>query len=514
MSLRDRFDEARASYFASRQRQLRQRELWADALATLVDEADWLARRAEASDRWPELLIEATEVAANLDDLAEYRAFLRHFGDHLLPEGPGAEARIWDALKPLEELNHAPTLQALGAWLTLARPDSAAGPYLEGHALEASSHLASRDRLRADQAFALAARRARASEPHAREERPQLQRHCELRRGALSLNSGLNRSAGQQALGQLNWSAFSRTEQLWMAHALTHSERWVDRVRVIDLLLDALRDRPDTGTPGQDLEDLRAIARELLGNAPLQLHPVELERLPDLIATLFDEAECAHWQRHLKTRERLQHLVSAPLQKLDTAGEANATLERLALDAPSRWQPVAQHAAMLLSPAESLANSPVPAERDPLAHFYATLADTLAKLTHAHHLAGLLDPLSAAARALADDTGALRALALLWPRILEQPEITSDEALLPELVDLASQHARGPSPSYGWWALAAHLYRAGLPACALPFAERARQNGDDSERGDIFYYVKSETLKEAASRRDAALATTWLTLSP
>ncbi|TXD39695.1 hypothetical protein FRC96_06640 [Lujinxingia vulgaris] len=514
MSLRDRFDEARASYFASRQRQLRQRELWADALATLVDEADWLVRRGEASERWPELLVEATEVAANLDDLAEYRAFLHHFGDRLLPEGPGAETRLWDALKPLEDLNHAATLQALGAWLTLARPDSAAGPYLEAHALEESSHLTSGDRLRADQAFALAARRARHSRPHAEDDHPPLQIHCELRRGALSLNSGLNRSAGQQALGQLNWSALSRTEQLWMAHALTHSERWIDRVRVIDLLLDALRDRPDTVAPPQGQEELRAIARELLGNAPLQLHPTERERLPDLIATLFDEAECAHWQRHIEARERLQHLASAPIPKPDTVEEATAALDRLALDAPARWRPVAQHAAMLLSPAESLANSPVPAERDPLSHFYATLAETLANLAQGHRGEGLLHPLNAAARALEDDTGALRALALLWPRLLEQPELTSDEALLPELVDLASQHARGPSPSYGWWALAAHLYRVGLPTCALPLAERARQNGDPSERDDIFYYVKSSTLKEAASRRDAALATTWLTLSP
>ncbi|RVU44169.1 hypothetical protein EA187_11525 [Lujinxingia sediminis] len=513
MSLRDRFDEARASYFASRQRQLRQRGLWTDALDTLVDEADWLSRRAPGSSRWPDLLMEATEVAANLDDLTEYRAFLRHFADHVLPEGPGTDTRLWDALKPLEDLKHAAALEVLGSWLTLARPESATGPYLEGHAIE-GRHATPDDRRRADQAFALAAHRAELATTQDPAEYGRLQRHCELRRGALSLNTGLDRRATQTPLGHLNWSMFSRAEQLWMAHALTHSERWIDRVRVIDLLLDALRETPDRTASAQDPDELRTIARELLSNAPLQLHPAELERLPELIATLFDETECAHWQRHLQARERLQHLVSSPLQKTDAAAEVKATLERLALDAPSRWQPVAQHAAMLLTRTEHHPDSPVPINRDPLAEYYATLSETLASLDREHPPAGLLGRLNAAARALEDDTGALRALALIWPELLEQTSADSRARLLPELLDLASLHARGPSPSYGWWALAAHLYRAGLPGCALPFAERARQEGSRSAKEDIIFYVKSKTLKEAASRRDAALARSWLTLSP
>ncbi|TXD38601.1 hypothetical protein FRC98_06885 [Lujinxingia vulgaris] len=508
MSLRDRFDEARAGYFASRHRQLRQRGKWADALATLVDEAGWLARHNPTSARWLDLLVEATEVAAQLDDLAEYRAFLNHFADQLLPQDADAEPRVWAALEPLEDLRDTATLEALGTWLTLARPDWPAGPYLEGHALEQSASTSS-DLLRAAQAFALAARRAEGATTR---EGERFRRHCQLRRGALELNMSLNRSAGQTTLGRLNWSEFARAEQLWMAHALTHSERWSDRVRVIDLLLDALRELPSEATSTQGLDDLCAIARELLGNAPLQLHPTEIDRLPELITTLFDATERAHWERHLQARERLQHLVNSPLSESCAAAEVKAALEDLAHNAPLRWQSVAQHAGMLLSAPEQRPDDLVQHTREPIAHFYATLADTLASAERGLPSADLLASLNAAAGALEDEAGALRALALIWPALLDHTSLPPSDACLAELIALARIHARGPSPSYGWWALAAHLYRAGLSACAWPVAQRALQHPFAGEAHDIIYYVKTHTLKEAASREDAASASRWLSL--
>ncbi|RAL21707.1 hypothetical protein DL240_12700 [Lujinxingia litoralis] len=503
MSLSDRLNQARASYFAARHRHLRERGAWADALASLVDEASWIANHPAPSSRWVEILMEATEIAAHLEDASEYRAFLNFFADHLLGTGEAREQALLDALGELHDLSQPRALEELGSWLAVARHTWPLGPYLKAHGLEqrpdTNLHLVL-------EALESAARRAEAGA------QPRFARHCRMRQAALRLTCGQERHLAYPVLNRLNWAELDLQEQLWMAHALTFSERWIDRVRAIDMLLDLNRLHARNEAPGITAEMLQESARGLLRRAPLHLHRIEAERLPELLDALVVPDQRAHWQHHLEARQALQSLVDAPLDTATSIEQARAHLDALYAMEPERWGPAARSFGMLFAPPSSEA-SPALASTNVIARFYLALTDTLHALD-AHANPGVaLDRLNASCAALGEERTSLRVLALLWPRLFEHLDRPQLVALADPLEHLAAYHSLGPTPSYGWWTLAAHQYARGLDASGFLTAERARQEPVHGVDADIFNYVKSKTLKNAASRRDAALSARWLAIS-
>ncbi len=518
MKLRDRWQQSRLRFFRARIRHLMERQQWQRALTTVIDFAQWAQGQVDDVQVWLDMTIAATRIVGHLDDPAEYRAFLTHFADPFLGDHRHPRHELLDAFSSIADHVEPSVMISVGRWLTDARPRWPLGPYLIAHFREVQfrgSHNpeATREttaffRIAADRAVEL--------------DQKQWSLHCRLRQGALLLSSGTDRARGRLILGGLDWTGLCPTEQLWMAVALASSGQWTDRLRAMDIVLDLHRAtsaaRP--GTSDLRLQDLQRTAAAIFRLAGIHLPEPESRRLEELTTTLFRGDERQRWLAYLDARETLSRIAALPF---DDAEAAFATLDELSRVYPQRWNRVAHRFRILhtgwTGDYESSSGVPSPSHRDARLPLTDAVARTLSFLrnvdsesddealrTHLERLCELLQDATTEA-----DGAALRPLAILWPRLLNRLDHFDGDALRDLLTEIARHYAAyAPDPGYGWWPLAAHLYRAELPDAADVIAERARGDERTFDDDETRSFVARTRFQRALDATDPVDARRWL----
>lgn len=503
MSTLSTWEQARFRFFQARIRHLTQNERWTDALTALIDLAGWLTGRTEDSKTWLELLITATKIASHLDDPAEYRAFLAHFGERFLTTSE-LPSNLIRAIASIADEVDQPIMVAVGRWLTDARQGWPLGPYLMAHFASPDTPPEEIARL-----FARAENRA------ARANLPEWGRHARLRRGALLILSGADPAKGRELLHTLDWSALFPTEQLWMAVALSGSAHWADRLRAMDIILDlhqALQSaRPLAGD--LQLEDLKQAAGAVFQLAGLHLPEAEERRLLQLVGTLFTGAEREQWTSYLQARRELSRICTLPF---DQARDANSLLQKLSALYPEKWRAPAQHFGILQAAVTGNFESDhaTPAilhdRRLPVADATAAL---LQGIKNKRNIEEGLQYLNQALAELEPDrdSAIARQISLIWAALLDKGSAIDLQPLQPLLIELATHHTElATPPSFGWWLLSAHLFQAELPQVAQIIAERALTTSSDDDTDPYRPFVTHQILKEAIANQDLPTTERWL----
>ena len=519
MSFAARFNDARLRLHQTRVRHLLDQQRWSAALTAIVDLAQLAQGHLDDVASRATLLAQASLAASHLDNLEEYRAYLVHYALPYFSEIDAAPDELVDALASVADVLSPAVMTELGGWLTDNCPAWPLGPYLEAHFREVDYPKADdgAELHRIARRFELAA--ARALEANL----PQWHRHATLRRGALLINSGVDPALGRTILGQLDWTQLFAIDQLWFAVSLASSQRWSDRVRAMDILLDLHRGvsqlRP--GFRSLQLRDLRRAASTIFKLAGLHLPDAEDRRLEELSQTLFDGEEQRHWKVFLKARRSLSSVATLPLQSSD---EALVILHQLSSIYPRRWKPATQRFQILVQgwtgerettnavPAPGTSHRRLPVT-DAVARVLAITADAEMMLSELQSaLRRLNDTLSNVGEA--QDAAAARPVALVWSRLLQPDSGLDLPEIAPELNRLATLYAEvAPSPSYGFWALAAHLFKAELQESAMAIAQRARRSSTTNVPDDLRRYVADQALKIALNDGDPRAAHRWLTIT-
>lgn len=515
MSLATRWEQARLRFYRARIRHLVADERWTQALGAVIDFAQWAEGRIEDLQVWLDLTVWATEIVAHLDDPAEYRAFLTHFAEPFLGGRRHPRPELLAAFASIADESEASVMISIGKWLTDARPEWPLGPYMVGHFLEVNSP-ATELRQQADTIashYQLAAERAAASQQR------RWELHMQLRRGALLLSTGSDRKLGRHLLMELDWTELHPREQIFMAVGLASSSLWTDRLRAMDILLDLHRalDRVLPGYRSVNRRDLRRAAAMIFKLADLHLPEAENRRLEELSTTLFTAEEQWQWKGFVDARRQLSELASAPF---DRSADALAQLDTLAGQYRRRWQPVADRLRILRAgyagSHDGIEKAPAPrrpGDRLPVVDHIAVILSELelrddTNSSVGEHLDQLCSVLSR--DEAADDGGALRPLALVWPKLLNNRSDFDVSTHRDQLVKLAEYHADiAPAPSYGWWPLAAHLYDANLDEVARPIARRALLSGDAVDK-KIRFFVATRAFRQAVAERKTRWARRWL----
>ncbi len=517
MTISERWEDARLSFFKARIRHLINDEKWLEALTAVIDLAQWCERRETDSETWLELIITATRIVGHLQEPSEYRAFLAHFGDPFLGDGARPPRRLLDAFASIADHADLDVMIDIGQWLTDARPAWPLGPYLVAHfrELRDATDRQRQSTLEVAERFDLAGQRARRSELE------DWEFHCRLRQGALLLTSGADRSRGRELLGDLDWTRLFAVEELWMAVALASSSRWSDRLRAMDIILDLHHAISSARPRYRDLrlDDLRRAASTIFKLAGLYLPEAEDRRLQEISETLFSGPRQKRWNNYLQARRQLSKVAALPIDQVD---DVEDLLKKLEAVYPERWTEVAQRFRLLRSGWTGTYRSSrsVPTTRHrslrlPIADAIAETVSLLKKeetdteeftselrvaLSHLNESLELVEP--------GGDGAAARPVALVWSALFEADvdlQLHSDA-----LITLAELHtAVAPPPSYGWWTLAAHLYNAALPEAAeiIAFSALAsRQSGDEATRD----FVVQRTFQRAVDTQNAATANRWL----
>ncbi len=506
MSLSQRWQRRRFERFQRRIQKHIDAGQWSRALAGVIDAAQWATDRIADPTLWMDLIVTATSLLPHLDDPAEYRAFLDHFaipffGDRLVaPRWLQALADLSDDVDPA-------SMVTLGRWLADALPDSPLGPYIAAHFRPADHRDAAATTADLEEAL----RRARHLNAT-----PWVD-HLQLRLASHLIATGDHRRRGRSLLTSLTWSRLAPRDQLHMALALASCPHWTDRLRAMDILLDIHRAR-STAQPGYgDLSDRRLhdTAAAVFKFASLDLPPAESHRLRELIDTLFIPQDRPPWRQFLDARRRLHDLSDHGFDGLPQALD-----ELRPLDDDPTWTPLFQRLQLLHAGWHRAypGDDSLPARQRRSQRF--PIADAVAQLLHSTDDTtppppALLTRLADALEALdtSGDGAASRPVALFFARLIEdRPPLTSDH--LPPLTTIASRYARlGPTPSFGWWQLAAHLFAMDQPTLARPFATRALSAPRPDTADKLYAFVVDSMLQLAISHRDLTIARRWMPLA-
>lgn len=503
MSTLTRWARARYRFFQARIRHLMQNERWTEALTALIDLGGWLQGRTEDSQIWLEQMITATQIAAHLEDPAEYRAFLAHFGEPFLAK-QAVPSALLSAFASIADQVDPAVMVAVGRWLTDARQRWPLGPYL-------MAHFASAD---ADPT-AVARQFARAQERAHRAQLPRWEDHARLRRGSLLILTGADLVQGRALLHGLDWSTLLPAERLWMARALSGSAQWSDRLRAMDIILDLHQDllsaRPKSGEI--TVEELKEAAAAVFLRAGLHLPEAEERRLTELLHALFTGAERARWTGYLQARRELSRVCALPF---DQAQDALAMLQKLSALHPQKWRSTTHHFSILQSGVAGTYKS-APSLLASAEDSYLPIADATAALLQAIHdkteidsaLYRLNQSLSEMDRTL--ESPITRQITLVWAALLKYQDRNQVLAIEPQLTELARHHtALASPPSFGWWLLSAHLFQAGLTQPGLIIADRALSSSQSEEADPYRAYVARQVLDQAIAKKDVPTTRRWL----
>ncbi len=340
----------------------------------------------------------------------------------------------------------------------------------------------------------------------------QFNRTCQLRLGAFLLTTNTDRDTGRQILKTISPDTLAPSEALWYARAMLHSTFWLDRVRSADIL-DNLCNNNDI-----DPTIVQETARALLHASPFHLQPAEQDRLTTLAKTLFKGPEAAEWHQLLELRPELENLQNQPL---DHAQNAFTPLNRLARPntTPSaHWQDTFHSFARLQTAFVPQINSQTPAHNlqrpnDTHRYRFSELTGDLLDALTANNLPKvneLLRTLHTTLRRFDDahDTMELKPIALLWPRLLPRThELSPDSASQQTALAWIT---RAPTPSYGFWLLAAHFLHAELFLAARAATTRALSDASPAPH-TLRRHVLGHLTNHAIRTRDPDAMLTWLT---
>jgi hypothetical protein len=319
-------------------------------------------------------------------------------------------------------------------------------------------------------------------------EMTEFSRRARLRGGVILLRSGDGRDEGRELLREVDPQRLGRADSLWYAVGMAHSPFWLDRVRGADQdigLADAPKSARKKG-PQPQPADVEAAARCLLDSAPLQLQPLEADRLDELVDLLAAADDFTHLRANLDLRAHLDQLADLPLEQ---AGEA---AEFMGADSSDAGRAAAHFCRIL----QNIFDGEAPAQPDaadlatieefhPLAATVITALFALAT-RDAAKLATALGSLEGKLRISQIQPAALKPIGLLWPSLLsylgELRDASADAAVSvePTTTKRITASAReifarwipeAPQPSYGWWKLSANLLAT--PEIDAPWPENA-----------------------------------------
>lgn len=329
-------------------------------------------------------------------------------------------------------------------------------------------------------------------------------RTCQLRLGAFLLTTDTDRDAGRQILKTISPDTLSPSEALWYARAMLHSTFWLDRVRSADILANL----------DFDPKAVQQTARALLHASPFALQPAEQDRLTTLANALFTGPEAAEWHQLLELRPELQNLQNLPL---DHADDAFTLLNQLARTHANTWQDTFHSFARLQSAfipnTNPTHNYSLQRPNDTHRYRFSELTGDLLDALSSNNLPKvneLLRILNTTLRRFDDahDTMELKPVALLWPRLLPRAHELSPDADLQQTA--LAWLTRAPSPSYGFWLLAAHFLRADLFLAARAATTRALSDATPAPH-ELRRHVLGHLSDHANRTRDPDAMLTWLT---
>lgn len=350
-----------------------------------------------------------------------------------------------------------------------------------------------------------------------------------LRGGAILLRSGEAPERGRELLREVDAPALSRADRLWYAVAMAHSSFWLDRVRAADqvIALSARTTRGATQTPPRQDADLELATRHLFEQAPLQLQPIEVDRLEELIDLLGPVEDAAHLAKNLELRTQLHALTDLPLTR---AGEP---ADKMALNSGPAGQAAADFCQILeYYFAAQAAVKPIPsAHPDDLSRiesYFPLAGTTLSALfailsEDASKLATALGSLEGKLRITQLQPAALKPIGLIWPSLFAylaahrdaEGDATTTHRIAASTREIFDRWiVRAPQPSYGWWTLSAQVLSCKelddpWPEAAARSTRRALKNGI-SGNPDLKSQVLTTLIDRAVQHADDEVLREWL----
>lgn len=520
-------------------------EEWAQAVALLLELADKLARRDLPTAAWRELLWAASWCglrAPTFESIADIETLFERFATQAWPKNfansqdkatslaSKRRAMPWDIAELFAMADQGQKylngLQLAGVVQTVF-PEFPLGHYARAHFADRLLHVGHHNLPRRCTPKLIAKDFKRAQALAAALDMPELVDRTRLRGGAILLRSGESPEQGRALLREVEARELGRADRLWYAVAMAHSSFWLDRVRAADQVI-ALSDAPrrTQKTPQPQDADLEAATRYLLDSAPLQLQPLEVDRLNELVELLGPVEDAPHIAANLALRAHLNELTDLPLTR---AGEP---APQMALNSGPAGQAAADFCQMLQNIFSADASrQPIPAPNvDDLARiegFYPLAATTLSTLfaaltRDASRLATALGSLEGKLRITQVQPAELKPVGLIWPTLFaylraprENEDPTTTKRIAASTREIFGRWVvRAPQPSYGWWTLSAQVLELAeldqpWPEAAAQCARRALQNGLPGNP-ELEDRVIATLVNRAVLHADDAVLREWL----
>ena len=479
-------------------------EEWVRALENLEKIATRIEDESVSQLAWRELLDGAIWLGPRIRNWREIIELLetyapRGWSDERVGQMPWSAARLFSDFDKAAELDDArPTALRLARVLDDDFPRCPIGAYAKGHFSATPANQVEQF--------------ARAAELFEQLELLELAAHARLRSGAVALLTSNDAAAGRARLKAAREQLADRGDHLWWAVAGSLSEKWLDRVRAADTLLDLYeqQNRGDDEFP----EDLGHAVIWMVGQAPLRLQPTERDRLESLIDIGLPVEARPPMIEQLAGREAMADTLARPASQLRDALDLRGEPGEDPRDAY-------YHAVASLESPDLYGKPDTDAFRDELP-VAADVVDILSAIRRdspgsVATSSGLLEKTF---RDGIDGQAQLGPLALLWPDVLDYLAALRDRdeidtttvkrttASLSEVARRALPDA--PAPSYGWWSLAASFLAAGMNDAGTICTDRAIRTGesvDDELEGEVLSVVLDHVIQ---SDGDPAELIWWL----
>lgn len=476
------FATARMAWSLNNLERALQHEEWTRALDQLQTVAERLEGEAAGAAAWRELLRAAIWLGPNVRNWTPIVDMVERYAQNAWSD-ESPEQMPWPTAMAFSNLDDASRLEpdsgavetalALAHTLCNSFPRCALGHYARGHFDQEATR--SRD------AFM---RAARLFDDHGADPAwARMATHARLRAGAAAMLGEADARRGRQALKSLRSELEHDADRLWWALAMSRSQKWLDRVRASDTVVDlyAGRTRDEEEFP----EDLGQAVIWMVDQAPMRLQPTELDRLEALIEEGLPDEAAEHMLSDLRQRGAVADLLARPVGEIrDALGLAHGT------DGEPRDS--YYEALATLEDLEMYGKPDTDAFRDqwPVA---ADSVDILVsiRLDRPQGVATCSGLLEKRLREQVPSPAQLKPLGLLWPEALaylrtlsqaDRAEPTTVSRIRASLSDVGQRAlTTSPSPSYGWWALAAHFLTCEMSRCAAIAAERAIRVGEVME---------------------------------
>jgi hypothetical protein len=447
-----------------------EREEWVRALENLENIADRIEDESVHRLAWRELVDGAIWLGPRIRNWREIIDLVDSYGqkawsDERLERMPWSVAMLFDEFDRADDAAR-PTALRLARIIEEQAPRCPLGAYASGHF--------------AEDADVSIARFIRAAELFDELELVELAAHCQMRAGATAVLESKDATRGRDLLAAAREDLDAHEDLLWWAIGMSQSDKWLDRVRAADALLDLYerRDRREDGFP----EDLGHAVIWMVGQAPLRMQATERDRLESLVEDGLPAEAQAPMMEQLAGRDAMAELVARPVSELrdalDLRGEPG--------DDP---RDAYYYAVAALESPDLYGKPDTDAFRDELP-VAADVVDILSSIRRDNPgsvatNSGLLE--KTFRDGLPSDAH-LGPLALLWPRVLsylsglrsdEDADTMTVKRITASLSEVASRALPDASaPSYGWWSLAANFLSAGMDEASRICAERAIRAGE------------------------------------